>query len=375
MKGRPVEDLVFEHLLPERKETDPPTFQTFLRCNIIPEIHAEAAAFYGDVDTQEAKYPGLDYMHPTHRIRLSRWPWHRRLFRAFDALRLTESEIRGLTRWEGTKWAKEKYEKEKGVVIRDSTLDEISDWTAPLPSAPTSTSASTFVSTSVSTSASASASASTSEEPRRNAPSTTTRRPTDMEREYLEREQSILRTLRNLGERLARDDEEVDRPDREDGESSSDDDPFESVGVELNERLRERALRREAGDMSVVMDEEWEHWLKNALESGELPLLAEQLTDILFLHVPSTAVIPFSFIPPGMLRAARNGQWSEIPRVLHPMLRRRLETPTSIRGSSHGTRLDIRRRVLRRDSAGTRVSSVSQGLRPTIRLPSAQGAF
>ncbi|KAG6024541.1 hypothetical protein E4U40_003212 [Claviceps sp. LM458 group G5] len=359
MKGRPVEDLVFEHLLLERKEADPPTFQTFLRGKIIPEIHAEAAAFYGDVDTQEVKYPGLDYMHPTHRIRLSRWPWHRRLFRAFDALRLTESEIRDLTRWEGTKWAKEKYEKEKGVVIRDSTLDEISDWAAPLPSA----------------SASASASASTSEEPRRNAPSTTTRRPMDMEREYLEREQSVLRTLRNLGEQLGRDDEEVDHPDREDGENSSDDDPFESVGVELNERLRERAMRREAGDMSVVMDEEWEHWLKNALESGELPLLAEQLTDILFLHVPSTAVIPFSFIPPGMLRAARNGQWSEIPRVLHPMLRRRLETPTSIRGSSHGTRLDIRRTVLRRDSAGTRVSSVSQGLRPTIRLPSAQGAF
>ncbi|KAG5968186.1 hypothetical protein E4U58_001936 [Claviceps cyperi] len=353
MKGRPVEDLVFENLLPERKETDLTTFQTFLRCNIIPEIRAEAAAFYGDVNTQEAKYPGLDYMHPTHRIRLSRWPWHRRLFRAFDALRLTESEIRGLTRWEGTKWAKEKYEKEKGVVIRDSTLDEISNWATPLPSV----------------------SASAFEEPRRNAPSTTTRRPTDMEQEYLEREQSILRTLRNLGERLARDDEEVDRPDREDGESSSDDDPFESIGVELNERLRERAMWRETGDMSVVMDEEWEHWLKNALESGELPLLAEQLTDILFLHVPSTAVIPFSFIPPGMLRAARNGQWSEIPRVLHPMLRRRLETPSSIRGSSHGTRLDIRRRVLRRDSAGTRVSSVSQGLRPIIRLPSAQGAF
>jgi hypothetical protein len=64
-------------------------------------------------------------------MRLGRYTWHRRLFRAFDTLRLTPSEIAGLTKWEGTRWAKEGYEKEHSIKIRDTTGDCIHDWVDP----------------------------------------------------------------------------------------------------------------------------------------------------------------------------------------------------------------------------------------------------
>jgi hypothetical protein len=117
MKAQPVEKLVHEHLFPRARATDPDNFLAFVNRHLLSEVRAETQAFYGHLDTQESKYPGLDYNHRIHRIRLSRYPWHRRLFRAFDALGLTPAEISNLTRWEGTKWAKEKYEEEHGVKI------------------------------------------------------------------------------------------------------------------------------------------------------------------------------------------------------------------------------------------------------------------
>ena len=231
MKGTPVDDLLYAQLYPRPRTTDPQSFHVFLHRHLIPEVREETQSFYGHLDTQEAKYPGLDYTHRTHRIRLSRWPWHRRLFRAFDALGLTHGEVARLARWEGTLWAKQKFEKDAGVTIRDTIDDELA------------------------------------------------------------------------------------------GDSDSE---FESVGVDLNTRLRDRASRREAGEPVVVLDEEWEQWLKDAIESGELALLSEQMTQQMVSRA-SDAIVPAALIPPQMLSSARNGQWADIPDVLHPLLQRTLE--------------------------------------------------
>ncbi|VZH87449.1 unnamed protein product [Fusarium fujikuroi] len=219
MKGCPIDELVYECMFPRPKSNDPQNFQALLQRLLIPEVRQETHSFYGHLDTQEAKYPGLDYTHHTHRIRLSRWQWHRRLFRAFDSLKLTGAEIAGLTKWEGTKWAKEKYEKEQGPVR----------W-------------------------------------------------------------------------------EVESEDE-----------LDSVGVELNERLRDGVARRDAGDTSAVLDEEWEQWLKNAIESGEINYLNDHI-----FHDSDT--VPAALFPPGLLSTARAGQWHEIPESLHRILRRTLQS-------------------------------------------------
>lgn len=284
--GRPIEEIVYDQLFPRPKVSDPQNFQSFLQRSLIPEVRQETHAFYGHIDTQEAKYPGLDYDHPTHRMRLSRWPWHRRLFRAFDSLGLTRFEVAGLTKWEGTKWAKEKYEKEQGITIRDTTADgfptweEAAEWVRPLPSPTLSSS------------------------PISSGMSTPPYQPADED-----------------------DDED------EDEESE---DELESVGVELNARLRTQAARRDAGDSSAVLDEAWEEWLKTAIESGELAVVTEQMTDSASPRranssgrSASPSALPAALIPHGMLDLARGGQWSDIPEFLQPMLREVIRGETS----------------------------------------------
>ncbi|RYO89783.1 hypothetical protein DL766_002630 [Monosporascus sp. MC13-8B] len=267
MKGRPIEQLVYECMFPKPRTTDPQNFHSLLHRNLIPEVRQEVHSFYGHLDTQEAKYPGLDYTHHIHRIRLSRWPWHRRLFRAFDALRLTHAEISGLTKWEGTKWAKERFERDSGITIRDTAADGFPNWIEP--------------------------------EDRPRAMRATLRAETE------DTEEGTAETA----------DEGMDGEEDSEGE-------LESIGVALNERLRERAARREAGDTSEPLDEEWEQWLKNAIDSGELPFLAEHL-----LQQSNDATrIPQIFFPPQMLSAARAGQWQDIPEFLHDMLRRTIAT-------------------------------------------------
>lgn len=121
MKPPAIDQLVYECMFPKPKATDPQSFQALLQRQLVPEVRLETQAFYGHLSSQEAKYPGLDYSYRPHRVRLSRYQWHRRLFRAFDNLGLTESEIASLTKWEGTRWAKERFEREQGIVIRDTT--------------------------------------------------------------------------------------------------------------------------------------------------------------------------------------------------------------------------------------------------------------
>lgn len=225
MKRRSIEELVYEHMFPHPKPTDPQNWSAFLQRSLVTEVRQETACFYGSLDTREAQYPGLDYSYPPHRMRLSRFTWHRRLFRAFNELGLTESEIAGLTHWEGTRWAKERFEREQNIKIRDTTGDCIHDWVDPTISHTTMSS-----------------------QPVR-----------DVEMYEIDEAEE------NEGS------EDADQID-EDGEES--DVELESIGVELNQRLR-------AG----FSDEEYEQWLKEAAEAGGVSLLPGQ-------NLPSNNVIP-----------------------------------------------------------------------------------
>lgn len=117
----PLSQIVYSVLFPRPTPRDPGSFASFITRDLIPEVRLETATFYGSLDCLEAQYPGLDYSYPPHRMRLSRYPWHCRLFKVFDALKLTDNEISSLCRWEGTKSARERYEKEEGITVHDTT--------------------------------------------------------------------------------------------------------------------------------------------------------------------------------------------------------------------------------------------------------------
>jgi hypothetical protein len=267
-------------MFPKPKSTDPQNFQGLLQRQLVPEVRHETQAFYGHLSSQEAKYPGLDYSYQPHRNRLSRYPWHRRLFRAFDALRLTESEIAGLTKWEGTRWAKERFEREQGVVIRDTTGDGIEDWVEPELRVPVARQ---------------------------------TEVEDDGDREMEENE--------NEGQGEEHEGAEDEDMDDEDEDSDVE---IRSVGFELNERLRAAVAQREAGNVATVMDEEWEQWLKDAVEAGGIPFLSSDLSPN--ANIPGTR--PASDNPamhPRLLNAARLGQWQQIPDFLQNMVRQNIE--------------------------------------------------
>ena len=121
----PIANLLYSHLFPHPGPNDPPSFSAHLARNLVPEVRIEVACFYGDLNSAEARYPGLNYCHPPHRMRLGRFKHHRRLFQAFDDLGLTYHEIQEFCCWEGTKWARERYERDEGVKVVDTTGDEI----------------------------------------------------------------------------------------------------------------------------------------------------------------------------------------------------------------------------------------------------------
>ncbi|KAF3762266.1 hypothetical protein M406DRAFT_231805, partial [Cryphonectria parasitica EP155] len=252
MKGRPVDALVFEQMFPKARSQDPQNFHALLQRYLILEVRQEVHAFYGHLDTHEAKYPGLDYNNPTHRTRLSRWQWHRRLFRAFDALRLTPNEISGLTKWEGTRWAKERYEREQNCNIRDTAMDGLPVWTG-------------------------------EPQPRRAHQSSSA----------VTRDRSLASAANDHN-----DDDDDNSMAGAEGEDSEGE--LESVGVALNQQLRERVAARSGGDFSVPLDEAWEQWFKNAVESGEISALRERQR---------------------MVDSVRAGNWDSVPESLRPMLR------------------------------------------------------
>ncbi|KAG9382913.1 hypothetical protein PtrSN002B_003114 [Pyrenophora tritici-repentis] len=127
-RKNPISVLVYNTLFPTPSPTDPPSFSAHLSKNLVGEVRIETANFYGSLDTIEARYPGLNYAFQPHRKRLGRFPHHKRLFEAFDRLGLTEAEIQGFCRWEGTLWARERYERDEGVRVVDTTGVEIGAW-------------------------------------------------------------------------------------------------------------------------------------------------------------------------------------------------------------------------------------------------------
>lgn len=123
-----VSDRVYAALYPRRTANDPQSFTDHLNTNLVSEVRIETQRFYGGLETVEARYPGLNYTYPPHIKRLSYFPHHKRLFEIFAALALTNGEILSLCRWEGTLWARQRYERDEGVKVRDTTGDDIGPW-------------------------------------------------------------------------------------------------------------------------------------------------------------------------------------------------------------------------------------------------------
>jgi hypothetical protein len=123
-----IATIVYNHLFPSPTPTDPPDFASHLAKHLVAEVRIETQRFYGGLETVEARYPGLNYSHAPHRKRLGRFQHHARLFKAFDELGLTEYEISMLCRWEGTLWARQRYERDEGIKVVDTTGMEIGPW-------------------------------------------------------------------------------------------------------------------------------------------------------------------------------------------------------------------------------------------------------
>ncbi|OJJ47782.1 hypothetical protein ASPZODRAFT_1777244 [Penicilliopsis zonata CBS 506.65] len=222
--------LVYNATFPRPRASDPASFAAHITRNLVPEVRIETCTFYGGLDTIEAQYPGLDYSYKPHRLRLSRFPWHRRLFRVFDHLGLTEAEISSLCRWEGTKSARERYEKEEGVKVKDTTADTVQPAApAPTPSAEVHYYEGTELVGDL-------------DSPLEISPAATV-------------------VADEMSEVV------VDYVSRESSDDESSDEEIESCGVELNNRLLAATAARERG-ANVPLDEVWEQWLKEASERG-----------------------------------------------------------------------------------------------------------
>ncbi|KAF2493994.1 hypothetical protein BU16DRAFT_61473 [Lophium mytilinum] len=233
-RKQPITLLVYNQLFPNPRPEDPANFSAHLSKNLVGEVRIETATFYGSLDTIEARYPGLNYSHPPHRKRLGRFAHHARLFRAFDDLGLTEHEIQGFCRWEGTLWARERYERDEGVKVHDTTGMEIGEWV---------------------------------DKRARQGGSKGINVKTRIEVEIEEVRQPQQNGVTNASSGMDVDEAaDADMADRED-EESDEDEVADSVGFALNERLRHAAALREQG-VSAVMDPEWEQFLKEQ-ERGE----------------------------------------------------------------------------------------------------------
>jgi hypothetical protein len=240
-----VAALVYSQIFPNPSPSDPPDFSAHLIRNLITEVRIETQRFYGGLDTIEAKYPGLNYSHNPHRKRLSRFPHHARLFRAFDDLGLTPYEIGQLCKWEGTLWARQRYERDEGVVVRDTAGDEIRPWVD-----------------------------------RRVLKGGRKRNPvssgsgikvkTDIEVEIVEVSNVRLQRQHTAASTTPHNTEGPASPLVVD-HGESDEEDIESVGIELNQRLIAAAAAREQQPNSdIIMDPAYEAYLKEAAEAGTL---------------------------------------------------------------------------------------------------------
>lgn len=226
MHKPPIGPLVFSHLFPNPKPSDPTSLAAHIVRNLIPEVRSETICFYGPIDCLEAQYPGLDYNNSAHRLRLRQHAWHRKLFQVFDELRLSEHEIQTLCRWEGTRWARERYEKDEGVIIRDTTWDGVEPAVLQKPTVTTIKSLAT------------------------KAEVEWTSEGESLHGDELENE--VVEGLDSQNEAV---------------EDESEDELQRSVGTELHQRLLQATEARARGE-EVILDAAWEQWLKEASERG-----------------------------------------------------------------------------------------------------------
>ena len=223
MKKPSISELVLRKVHRPQKPNDTTTFLQLIQRCLVPEVREEVQRYFGKIDCLEAQYPGLDYTFAPHRRRLAIFPWHRRLFRAFDELRLTSDEILSLCTWEGTRAAKERYERESQTIIETTTLHGVT--AADAGQGPRGI----FHSYEG------------AKRTRSNGYTQTTSVSAGKRRQEVDEEQS---------------DEEEDE---------------QSVGVYLNQHLIAAADARERGE-HVRFDREWEQWMKEALERNEMGL-------------------------------------------------------------------------------------------------------
>lgn len=212
-----VSQLVYKVLYPRARHNDPQNWSQHVTRHLVPEVRLETASFYGELNNIEAQYPGLDYAYKSHRQRLCRYPYHRRLFRAFDELHLTRNEILSLCQWEGTRSAKQKYEADSNTHIRDTTTDDM-HMARPA------------------------------------------RQPIAIQHEPPEQSGSMSLTVAARGGSGIPDKRSAELMDLQDeSEESGEDD---SCGVQLNHHLQAAVEARSRGE-SVVLDEDFERFVRN----------------------------------------------------------------------------------------------------------------
>ncbi|KAL8783664.1 MAG: hypothetical protein Q9213_004458 [Squamulea squamosa] len=275
--------ILYGRLYPTPKPTDPPNFQVHISKQLVPEVRAETARFYGHIDCIEAQYPGLDYALAAHRLRLSRFPYHRRLFQAFEQLRFTNAEIQTLCKWEGTRWARERYEKDTGSRVRDTTWEGIAE---ARPETPTVTRTALRGGYNPSPVAHGPHQRELDSLMEPNAMEDLVRNVQDEEEDELEEDEDE-EEAGDKGEEGEGEDSDEEVDDAEPEPEESEDELQQSVGVELNQRLMAATEARNRGE-EAVLDADWEQWLKEAAERGGIPDAMAANTAQAFVTGPSS---------------------------------------------------------------------------------------
>lgn len=234
MRKPSLAQIVYNATFPRPRSSDPGSFAAHITRHLVPEVRIETNTFYGPLDCIEAQYPGLDYAYGPHRMRLGRFPWHRRLFRVFDELQLTPEEISELCCWEGTKSARQRYEADEGTIVQDTTGSSVQRAAPPpLPLIRIHEVDSDDI-----------CELEEDQDQNLETGSNDTIRASDS------RSSSVLSDYRS---------HEV--------EDEYSDEEMESCGVALNHRLLAAMAARDQG-ANVPLDEDWEQWLKEAGERG-----------------------------------------------------------------------------------------------------------
>lgn len=137
MQKKPTSLILYKLLFPTPGTKDPRDFDDFITRLIVPEIRAEIISWYGFVPNEvelETLYPGWDYTNRNVRMRLGRYPCHKRLFRAFEKADLSNYEIDAVATWFGSKHEKMMHVREWGGSSRElsegdleSELEDYSD--------------------------------------------------------------------------------------------------------------------------------------------------------------------------------------------------------------------------------------------------------